>query len=108
MVYVDRILGLHPVSSTKHWLRSFEALEALQPRVVGPGHGQVTNLAQAQRDTGRLLRAWREHMGKALDAGTDISTAVNNFEAAPFKHLKHLDVWLPQLANLTCLEMEQE
>lgn len=108
VVYVDRILGLHPVSKTKHWLRSFEALEALEPRVVVPGHGQITDLAQAQCDTGRLLRALREHMGKAVDAGTDISTAVKSFETAPFKHLKHVDVWLPQLANLTYLEMEQE
>ena len=108
VVYVDRILGLHPVSKTKNWLSSFDALEALQPRVVVPGHGQVTDLAQAQRDTGRLLRDLRTHMGKAVDAGTDISTAVKNFDATPFKHLKHVDVWLPQLANLTYLEMEQE
>jgi glyoxylase-like metal-dependent hydrolase (beta-lactamase superfamily II) len=108
VVYVDRILGLHPVSKTKTWLSSFEALEALEPRVVVPGHGQVTDLVQAQRDTGRLLKALRAHMGKAVDAGTDISTAVKSFDATPFKHLKHVDVWLPQLANLTYLEMEQE
>jgi len=108
VVYVDRILGLHPVSKTKNWLSSFEALQALQPRVVVPGHGQVTDLAQAQRDTGRLLKDLRTHMGKAVDAGTDISTAVKSFDATPFKHLKHVDVWLPQLANLTYLEMEQE
>jgi glyoxylase-like metal-dependent hydrolase (beta-lactamase superfamily II) len=108
VVYVDRILGLHPVSKTKAWLSSFEALEALQPRVVVPGHGQVTDLAQAQRDTGRLLKDLRAHIGKAVDAGTDISAAVKSFDATPFKHLKHVDVWLPQLANLTYLEMEQE
>jgi glyoxylase-like metal-dependent hydrolase (beta-lactamase superfamily II) len=108
VVYVDRILGLHPVSKTKTWLSSFEALEAIQPRVVVPGHGQVTDLAQAQRDTGRLLKALRAHMGKAVDAGTDISAAVKSFDATPFKHLKHVDVWMPQLANLTYLEMEQE
>ena len=108
VVYVDRILGLHSVSKTKNWLTSFEALEALRPRVLVPGHGQVTDLVQAQRDTGRLLKALREHMGKAVDAGTDIGAAVKSFDAKPFKHLKHVDVWLPQLANLTYLEMEQE
>ncbi len=108
VVYTDRILGLHPVSKTKTWVASFEALEALKPTVVVPGHGRVTNLAQAQRDTGNLLRALRAHMGKAVEAGTDISAAVKSFDATPFKHLQHVDVWLPQLANLTYLEMEQE
>jgi glyoxylase-like metal-dependent hydrolase (beta-lactamase superfamily II) len=108
VVYTDRILGLHPVSKTKNWVASFEALEALNPKVVVPGHGNVTTLAQAQRDTGNLLKALRAHMGKAVEAGTDIGAAVKSFDATPLKHLKHMDVWLPQLANLTYLEMEQE
>ena len=108
VVYTDRILGLHPVSKTKTWVASFEALEALNPKVVVPGHGNVTTLAQAQRDTGNLLKALRAHMGQAVEAGTDIGAAVKSFDATPFKHLKHVDVWLPQLANRTYLEMEQE
>jgi glyoxylase-like metal-dependent hydrolase (beta-lactamase superfamily II) len=108
VVYVDRILGLHPVSKTKTWVASFEALEALKPKIVVPGHGQVTTLAQAQKDTGDLLKALRAHMGQAVEAGTDISAAVKSLDARPYRHLKHVDVWLPQLANLTYLEMEQE
>jgi glyoxylase-like metal-dependent hydrolase (beta-lactamase superfamily II) len=108
VVYVDRILGLHAVSRTKTWVKSFEALEALNPKVVVPGHGRVTTLAQAQQDTGALLKALRAHMGKAVEAGTDLAAAVKSFDAAPFKHLQHVDVWLPQLANRTYLEMEQE
>lgn len=108
VVYVDRILGLHPVSRTRNWLRSFEALEALKPKIVVPGHGGVTSLAQAQKDTGNLLRALRTHMAKAVEAGTDLSAAVKSFDAAPYKHLRHAEVWLPQLANRTYLEVEQE
>ena len=108
VVYTDRILGLHPVSKTKTWVASFEALEALQPTVVVPGHGSVTTLAQARRDTGNLLKALRAHTGKAVEAGTDIGTAVKTFDGTPFKHLKHADVWLPQLVNRTYREMEQE
>jgi glyoxylase-like metal-dependent hydrolase (beta-lactamase superfamily II) len=103
VVYVDRILGLHPVSKTRTWVQSFAAMQALKPQVVVPGHGRVTTLAQAQKDTGDLLTALRAHMGKAVEAGTDISAAVKRFDAAPFKHLQHADVWLPQLANLTYL-----
>lgn len=108
VVYVDRILGLHPVSKTKTWVQSFEALEALNPKVVVPGHGSVTTLVQSQKDTGNLLKALRAHMGKAVEAGTDMSTAIKSFDGAPYKHLKHVEVWLPQLANRTYLEMEME
>lgn len=108
VVYVDRILGLHAVSKTKTWVESFKALEALQPRVLVPGHGRVTTLAQAQRDTGALLQALRTHMATAVEQGTDIGVAVQSFDAAPFQHLKHVEVWLPQLANRTYLEMELE
>lgn len=108
VVYVDRILGLHPVSKTRTWVQSFEAMESLKPQVVVPGHGRVTTLAQAQQDTGNLLSALRAHMGRAVEEGTDLATAVKSFDATPYKHLKHVDVWLPQIANLTYLEMEQE
>ena len=102
------ILGLHPVSKTKTWVESFKALEALNPKVVVPGHGRVTLLAQAQKDTGDLLKALRAHMSKAVEDGLELSTAVKSFDAAPYKHLKHVEVWLPQLANRTYLEMELE
>ena len=108
VVYVDRTLGLLPVSKTRTWLASFAVIDELQPAVIVPGHGKVSTLAQARAETRDLLKALREHMGKAVEAGTDISAAVKSFNAAPFKHLKHADVWIPQLANRTYLEMEQE
>jgi len=108
VVYVDRTLGLIPVSSGKTWLQSFAVIDELKPPVIVPGHGKVTNLATAQAQTRDLLLALRAHMKKAVDDGTDISTAVKSFNAKPFAHLKHADVWIPQLANMTYLEIERE
>ena len=108
VVYVDRVLGLHPVSNTKNWLASFELLESLNPKVVVPGHGGVSTLEKAQKETRDLLLALRQHMGKAVENGTDLATAVKGFDRQPFLGLKHADVWLPQLANHTYLEMERE
>ena len=108
VVYVDRTLGLIPVSSGKTWLQSFAVIDELKPQLIVPGHGKVTNLATAQAQTRDLLLALRTHMKKAVDDGTDISTAVRSFNAKPFADLKHADVWIPQLANMTYLEMERE
>lgn len=111
VVYVDRVLGMHPVSRTKPWLASFAVIDELKPKIMVPGHGQVTNLATAQAQTRDLLLALRVHMGKAVEDGEDgedISSAVKRFDAKPFAHLKHADVWVLQLANQTYLEMERE
>ena len=108
VVYVDRVLGLHPVSNTKTWLQSFALIDELTPRIIVPGHGRVTTLVTAQAQTRDLLLALRAHMKKAVDEGVDISAAVKSFNAQPFAHLKHAGVWIPQLANMTYLEMERE
>lgn len=108
VVYVDRVLGLHPVSNTRNWLESFAAIDALKPQVIVPGHGNVTNLATAQAHTRDLLLALRVHMKKAVDDGVDLAAAVKSFDGKPFAGLKHADVWIPQLANQTYLEVERE
>jgi len=108
VVYVERTLGLIEVSNSKDWLASFAMIDELQPQTIVPGHGRVTDLATARAHTRDLLLALRAHMKKAVDDGQDITTAVKSFDAKPFAHLKHADVWIPQLANRTYLELERE
>jgi glyoxylase-like metal-dependent hydrolase (beta-lactamase superfamily II) len=108
VVYVDRILGMHSVSKTKPWLETFAVIDQLQPTIIVPGHGAVTDLAHAQHETRDLLQALRAHMGQAIEDGVDLSEAVKTFDGRAFAHLKHADAWLAQLANRTYLEMEME
>ncbi len=76
VVYVDRVLGLHPVSNIKNWLASFAVINQLKAKTIVPGHGSVTDLATAQAQTRDLLLALRAHMKTAMDDGVDISAAV--------------------------------
>jgi glyoxylase-like metal-dependent hydrolase (beta-lactamase superfamily II) len=108
VVYVDRVLGMHPVSRTKAWVESFAVIDEIKPNIIVPGHGKVTSLATAQAQTRDLLLALRAHMRKAVDDGVDLGTAVKTFNAKPFAMLQHADVWIPQLANQTYLEVERE
>lgn len=108
VVYTERMLGMNPGSRTKPWLATFAAMESLQPTWVVPGHGGVTHLERAQKDTKTLLQALRSHMGKAVQDLQDMDTAIKSFDPSPFKYLQHADVWLPQLANRTFLDMEKE
>ena len=108
VVYVDRMLGVLPVSHTKHWLDSFAVIEPLNPRVLVPGHGSVTTVAQAKADTQATLLALRSHMKKAVDDGTDVSAAVKSFDAAPFMRLLNAAELMPGNASRTYLELERE
>jgi glyoxylase-like metal-dependent hydrolase (beta-lactamase superfamily II) len=108
IVYVDRLLGIFPFSNTKHWLESFELIESLQPRRIVPGHGQISDLARAQADTGNYLRALRTHMAKAVHEMTGLSAAIQSFDATPYLHLQNATDLHPGNASRTYLEIERE
>lgn len=108
VVYVDRMLGVIPVSSTRHWLATFAVIEQLGPVVLVPGHGRPTTLATAQADTQAYLQALRTHMKMAVDSGMDMSAAVKSFEAAPYQRLLNAAELMPGNASRVYLELERE
>lgn len=108
VVYVDRMLGVIPVSHTGRWLESFAALEALQPARIVPGHGQVCDLPLAQAQTRDYLKNLRAHMKQAVDAGQDISAAIKAFDAKPWMGLLNAAELHPGNASRTYLELERE
>lgn len=108
IVYVERLLAVLPISSTKHWLEAFEVLEAINPRVIVPGHGAPTSLATAQAHTRDYLKALRLHMKKAVDAQVEIGEAVRSFDAGRFLPLANAAELMPGNANRVYLEIERE
>jgi glyoxylase-like metal-dependent hydrolase (beta-lactamase superfamily II) len=108
LVYVDRLLGVIPVSNTKDWLASFEAMEKLAPKQIVPGHGKVCDLARAKRDTKDYLVLLRNHMKTALDKGLDLQGAIDSLDQSRFKSLLNYDGLKGGNASRTYLEMETE
>ena len=108
VVYVERMLGVLPVSNTKRWLDTFAVIEQINPQVLVPGHGSVTTVAIAKADSQALLLALRAHMKKAVDDGTDVSAAAKSFDAAAFMRLLNAAELLPGNASRTYLEIERE
>ena len=108
VVYVDRMLGVLPVSNTKRWLDTFAVIEQLKPQMLVPGHGSVTTVATAKADSQAYLLALRAHMKKAVDDGVDMSAAIKSFDAAPFMRLLNAAELMPGNANRTYLELERE
>jgi glyoxylase-like metal-dependent hydrolase (beta-lactamase superfamily II) len=108
VVYVDRLLGVIPVSNTRNWLETFAVIEALEPKLIVPGHGDVTDLATARADTKAYLLALRAHMKRAVDDGVDLSAAVKSFDGRPFMRLQNAAELMPGNASRTYLELERE
>ncbi len=108
VVYVDRLLGVMPMSNTKAWLASFDAIEQLAPALIVPGHGKASNLAKAQAQTRDYLRTLRAHMHQAVNDGQDMSTAIKTFRGEPWAQLLNASDLMPGNASRTYLELERE
>ena len=108
IVYVDRMLGVIPVSHTGRWLESFAALETLKPARIVPGHGEVCDLPRAQAQTRDYLQALRTHMKRAVENGEDIGAAIKSFEATPWMGLLNAAELQPGNASRVYLELERE
>jgi hypothetical protein len=84
------------------------AVEALSPEGIVPGHGRVSTLEPAQRETRDDLATSRAHMERAVDDAQDISVAVKAFEGRPWRHLHNAADLRPGNASRIYLEPERE
>jgi glyoxylase-like metal-dependent hydrolase (beta-lactamase superfamily II) len=94
LVFVDRLLGVQPESCVRCGQRAFHAMEALQPVFVVPGHGRVSDLARAKRDTGDYYDFLVDKIAPAAHNMDDMETVLNKYSDLPaFRHLEHYDSW---------------
>lgn len=92
LVYVDRLLGVLPQSNVRQASQAFERLRTLAPRHVVPGHGRVTDMAQAQKETGDYYRFLITQVGSAARTMEPMGETLDAHAApAQFKHLQNFD-----------------
>ncbi|MFP4251668.1 MAG: MBL fold metallo-hydrolase [Guyparkeria sp.] len=107
LVYVDRMLGVHPWSNPKNGLEAFERLEEIDPKHVVPGHGRVSDMERARRDSGDYYDFLVNTVGEAarnFETMDDVMDANEDLEA--FKHLEHYDSWHRTNMNRTFILFE--
>lgn len=107
IVYVERMLGVGAQSHSGRWLEAFEALAALQPAHVVPGHGHATDLAQARADTYDYLRFLRAAVRELLDAGGGMEE-VGGIDQSRFDYLAVSDQIAGRNAQQVYAELEFE
>jgi len=91
-VFVQRLLGVIPGSAIR-WIKSLEYLrDELKPKVVVPGHGHVTDLKEALRDSYDYLVFLRDATRKRFaDGAFDPVEASQGLDQSRFKHLVNYD-----------------
>lgn len=90
LVYADRLLGVLPWSSVKNGRQAFHALAALNPARIVPGHGRVTDLAQAQRETGDYYDFLAGKVGAAAREMEPMDATLDRYADLPqFRHLEN-------------------
>ncbi|MEY4496184.1 MAG: hypothetical protein RL744_1248 [Pseudomonadota bacterium] len=82
-IYVDRLLGILPQSNATKWLDACKQIEAMQPRVIVPGHGSVTNIKIAKAQTGDYLAFIVNGVKKYAEDMAGVESAVKGLANAP-------------------------
>jgi glyoxylase-like metal-dependent hydrolase (beta-lactamase superfamily II) len=107
IVYVERLLGVLEFSSIKNWPKAFEAVAALEPQHVVPGHGGPTALTRAKAETYDYLVNLRAKMKAHIEAGGDIIGSVAVDQSA-FSHIELFDTLARRNAQTAFQQMEWE
>lgn len=91
-VFVQRLLGVIPGSALR-WIKSLEYLrDKLNPKVVVPGHGRVTDLKESLRDSYDYLVFLRDAVRQRFaDGAFDPVEASQGLDQSRFKHLANYD-----------------
>ncbi|MCB1761116.1 MAG: MBL fold metallo-hydrolase [Gammaproteobacteria bacterium] len=107
VIYIGRMLGVMPHSNSRHWIEAFDAIAALEPDTIIPGHGPATNLAEATKDTRGYLTFLRSAVEKFMDDGGDI-TRIGTLDQSRFSHLVDYETLKGRNAQQVYQEMEWE
>jgi len=107
IVFADRLLGLPP-GMGQRWIRALEYLrDEIRPAVVVPGHGRVTDLEHALRDSYDYLVYLRDSARRAFDEGAfDPVEATQKLDQSRFAYLANFSD--APMRNRNALHMAEE
>lgn len=107
IVYMERMLSVSSYSHSGSWIKAFEAMAAFEPKYIVPGHGHVTTLDKARKDTYSYLRFLRDAVGDFMDAGGDIAD-IGQLDQSAFSYLANYKFLKGRNAQQVYQELEWE
>lgn len=107
IVYIGRMLGVMSYSASKSWIDVFDNMALLKPLIIVPGHGPVTSLDEAERDTYGYLVSLRQKIGLFIEQGGQIED-IANIDQQEYSHLVSFEQLKGRNAQQVFQEMEWE
>jgi len=75
IVFNDRMLGVGPARNSQSWVDVFEKMASFKPKHIVPGHGQVSDLPTATKNTQQYLKFLNTEIAKILEQDGDMLKA---------------------------------
>lgn len=88
IVFNDRMLGIGPARNFQSWLNVFEKMASFKPKFIIPGHGKVSNLSIATKNTYNYLSFLKSQIAKVLDNDGDM-LAASKIDQSKYYYLKN-------------------
>ena len=107
IVYVQRMLSISSASNSKSWEAAFEAMAALKPQVVIPGHGNVTTLQEARAHSYDYLVFLRQAVSSFMESGGGIED-IGKLDQSKFSFLFNYENLKGRNAQRVYEELEWE
>jgi glyoxylase-like metal-dependent hydrolase (beta-lactamase superfamily II) len=106
-IYLERMLGVGPMSRIDSWIAAFEQIAALPVQTLVPGHGSPADLAAAERDTGAYLRALRARVAAFIEQGGTLD-AISEVDQSEFMYLEQAEALAGRNAHEVFRQLEFE
>jgi glyoxylase-like metal-dependent hydrolase (beta-lactamase superfamily II) len=78
----QRMLPIFPHTNAAAWIETWDKIEALEPEIIIPGHGETTDLATITKFTKDYLVFLRSEVEKVLDDDGGLYEAYNIDQSA--------------------------
>ena len=90
IAFHQRLLPVFEHTDTVAWIETWQAFEALGARIVVPGHGTPTDMAEVTRYTRDYLVEMRQQIGALLEEGGSLQD-VHKVDQSAYRHLDTFD-----------------
>lgn len=86
IAFNNRLLPIFEITETQKWLEAWDKFEALNPKIVVPGHGETTDITVVRKYTKGYLVYLREKIEEILDEDGGLNEAYN-IDMSEYEHL---------------------
>lgn len=107
IVYTERMLSVRSYSHSGSWIAAFEMMAAFEPEHLVPGHGHVTTLEKARKDTHSYLRFLRDTVAEFMEAGGGMED-IGKLDQSAFGYLVNYELLKGRNAQQVYQELEWE